>query len=141
MHIGILFAIITATALGFWTFFHKLASPHVNSLFWAIIISLTAVIIGAIFLVPNIKITTLYSDVKGVIFLVLSGVSVITIDYFALKTYWTNIPISIAWPIIMWGSIVIAIILGLCIWEQMTLLKLLGISLIAIGTVILSMIA
>jgi len=141
MHIGIIFAIITATAFGFWTFFHKLATPHVNNLFGAIIVSLTAAVIGLIFLMPNIKSTTLFTDTKGIIFVVLAGVSAIIIDYFALKTYETDLSISIAGPIIMGGSITVAVALGFFIGEPITALKLGGIFLIIAGTVILSTLA
>ena len=44
----ILFAILAAGSFGLWTVFHKLASPYVNQIFGAIIVSLTAVIFGAI---------------------------------------------------------------------------------------------
>ncbi len=139
MYNWIIFAVITATAFWFWTFFHKLASPYINNLLGAVIVSLVAVIIGLIFFLPNMKSALLFTNYKGLIFVILAGICAIFIDYFALKTYWTNLPISIAWPIIMWWSIAVAVILGFFIWEIITIGKLSWIFLIIAWAIILSL--
>jgi uncharacterized membrane protein len=53
MDSGIIFAIMTALVFGLWTVFHQKAAMNINSLFGAIIVSLTAVIIGTIILIPS----------------------------------------------------------------------------------------
>ncbi len=94
MHPGIIFAVVAATAFGVWTVFHAQAASHINNLFGAIIISLTAVILGTIFLLPNLKGATLVTDTKGIIFAVLAGTMALTIDYFVLKAYGSGLTIS-----------------------------------------------
>ena len=59
---GVIFAITAAVAFGIWTVFHEKAAIHINHLFGAIVVSLTAVILGAIILLPKIKTTTLFSN-------------------------------------------------------------------------------
>ena len=87
MEPGIIFAIVAAIAFGAWTIFHKQASGSVNSLFGAIIISLTAGIIGILILAPQFSSTTLFTNYRGIVFAVLAGVCALAIDYFALKAY------------------------------------------------------
>lgn len=138
MQPGIVFAIITAIVFGLWTVFHDQASNHINSLFGAIIVSLTAVIIGAILFLPSFKSVTLYSNPKGIIFAVLAGVCALALDYFALKTYSSGVPVSIAGPIIIGGSIAVASIIGFFIGESVTLLKVVGLTMVIAGSSLLA---
>ena len=141
MEPGIIFAIITAIVFGFWTVFHQFAADKINYLFGAIIVSLTAAILGIMFLLPQIKTTTLYSNPKGLLFAVLAGVCALGIDYFALKTYGSGLSISVAGPIIIGGSIAIAASIGFFMGESITLMKILGLLLVIIGSGILATIA
>lgn len=138
MNLGIIYAITAAFAFGFWTVFHQQAADKIHNLFGAIIISLTAVIIGLVFLLPKIKSTTLYTDPKGILFAVLSGVCALLIDYFALKAYGSKLPISIVGPIIISGSIAIATFVGFFLGESVTTMKVFGLFLIIAGSGILS---
>lgn len=138
MNPGVYFAIICAIVFGLWTVFHQRASTHINNLFGAIIVSLTAVLIGLIFLVPNIKSTVFYTNPKGILFAILAGVCALALDYFALKAYSSGLAISIAGPIIISGSVAVAAIIGFFLGESVTLTKLLGLSLVIIGSAILS---
>lgn len=70
---GIIFAILGAVVFGLWTVFHKQASPYIDQLFGAILVSLTAVILGVILLIPRLKSTTFFTNPKGIIFAVLAG--------------------------------------------------------------------
>lgn len=135
---GIIFAIVTAMALGIWTVFHQQASDKINYLVGAIIVSLTAVVLGLIFLLPKIKITTLYSNPKGILFAVLAGVCALAIDYFALKTYGSGLAVSVAGPIIIGGSVAIAAIIGFFLGESITLIKMLGLLFVIAGSGILA---
>ncbi|MDP3043150.1 MAG: hypothetical protein Q8N21_01995, partial [bacterium] len=107
---GILFAIIAAIFFGVWTVFHQQAANKIDYLVGAIIISLTAVVLGLIFLLPRIKSTTLFFNPKGILFAVLAGVCALAIDFFALKAYGSGLAVSVAGPIIIGGSIAIATI-------------------------------
>jgi len=138
MNPGTIFAIIAAVAFGLWTVFHKQASNNIDYLFGAIIVSLTAVVLGLIFLLPKIKETTLFSSPKGILFAVLAGICALAIDYFALKAYGSGMAISVAGPIIIGGSIAIAAAIGFFLGESITLMKILGLGFVIVGSAILS---
>ncbi|MFH1803224.1 MAG: EamA family transporter [archaeon] len=137
MNPGIIFAIVTAIVFGIWTVFHQKAATHINSLLGAIIVSLTAAILGAIILIPNLKTSLTYST-KGLIFVILTGVCALAVDYFALKAYGSGLQISVAGPIIIGGSIAVAAFIGLFLGESLTLIKVLGLTLVLAGAAILA---
>lgn len=136
---AILFAVLAAIVFGFWTVFHKLASTHINQVFGAIVVSLSAVVLGLLVLIPKLKTTQLVSDSKGVYFLIAAGVCAFLIDYFALTAYSKGLPINIGGPIIIGGSIAVAAIIGFVLGDPVTLQKLLGLALLLVGAVVLSM--
>jgi len=138
MNPGIIFAIIAAIAFGIWTVFHQQAADKINYLVGAIIVSLTAVILGLAFLLPKIKTVTFYTNPKGILFAVLAGVCALAIDYFALKAYGSGLAISVAGPIIIGGSIAIAATIGFFLGESITLMKVLGLLLVIVGSGILA---
>ena len=138
MNPGIIFAIIAAVAFGFWTVFHQQAADKINYLVGAIIVSLTAVIVGLMFLLPNIKTVNLSSNPKGILFVVLAGICALAIDYFALKAYGSGLAISIAGPIIIGGSIAVAVLVGFFLGESITLMKIIGLLFIVIGSGVLA---
>ena len=138
MSIGIIYATISAVAFGIWTVFHQQASDKINSLFGAIIVSFTAVILGSILLFPKIKTVKLYSSPKGILFSVLAGLCALAIDYFALKAYSSNLAISITGPIIIGGSIAVASLIGFFLGESVTFIKLFGLLLVVLGATILA---
>lgn len=141
MHTWVVFALIAASAFGVWTLFHQLASDKINYLFGAILISFTAVIIGLIFLLPNIKTIKLRSNPKWIFFAIIAWVCALAIDYFALKAYSSGADVSIIWPIIMWWSIAIAAFIWFFMWESITSRKILGLVLIIIGSSVLATIS
>ena len=141
MNPGIIFAIIAAIAFGAWTVLHQQAADKINYLFGAIIVSLTAVIVGLIFLLPKIKTTTLFSSPKGILFVVMAGICAFAIDYFALKAYGSGLAISIAGPVIIGGSMAIAVLIGFFLGESITLMKVLGLLFVIIGSGILAAIS
>lgn len=138
MNPGILYSIIAAIVFGFWTIFHQQAADKINYLVGAIIVSLTAVVLGLIFLLPKIKsISPLNS--KGVLFAILAGICALAIDFFALKAYGSKLPISTVGPIIIGGSMAIASTVGfLFLGESLTLLKLIALILIIVGASVLA---
>ena len=91
----ITYAIIAALSFGLWTIFHKFAAPHIDRLLGAILVSLSAVVLGGIIMFfTKIKNASLVSNPKGVIFIVLAGVMALAIDYFALQAYSRGLPLS-----------------------------------------------
>ena len=141
MNQGIIFAILAACAFGFWTVFHQQASSYINQVFGAIIVSLTAVILGLFFLLPGIKSKELYTNPKGIFFLMLAGLCAFAIDYFALKAYGTGLKISVGGPIIIGGSVAIAAIIGLFLGESFSIAKAIGILMVLVGSIVLSLLS
>jgi len=138
MHPGIIFAVVAAIAFGAWTVFHAQAANHIDNLFGAIIISLTAVIVGTIFLLPNLKGTTLVTNSKGIIFAALAGTMALTIDYFVLKAYGSGLAISVTGPIVIGGSIAVAALIGFFLGESVSLAKIMGLVLVIAGASLLA---
>lgn len=138
MSSGIIFATLGAIAFGLWTVFHDKASTLINAVYGAIIVSFTAVIIGLIFLMPQLKVATSTANPKGILFAVLAGLCAFGIDYFALKTYGSGLPVTIGAPIIIGGSIAVASIIGFFLGESITFPKVIGLVLVIVGSVILS---
>ena len=138
MNQGVIYAIIAAIAFEFWIVFHQQASDKINYLFGAIIISLTAVIIGLIILLPQLKTTTLFSNWRGIMFVVFAGICALIIDYFALKSYGSGLAVSIAGPITIGGSIAIAATIGFILGESITFLKVIGLLFVILGSGILA---
>ncbi len=136
----IIFAILAAISFGLWTILHQLASPYVNQVFGAIIVSLTAVIFGSVVLFAKFKKIELFTDTKGIYLLILAGISAFFIDFLALQAYSNGLSISVGGPIIIGGSIAIAVIAGFFLGDTITALKILGLGLIIAGTIILGVI-
>ena len=134
----LVFAILAATSFGLWTVFHKLASPHINQIFGAIIVSLTAVIFGGIVFLFNMKGIQLFSDSKGIIYIILAGIAAFFIDFLALQAYSKGLSLTIGGPIIIGGSMAVAVAIGFLLGEPITALKILGIALIVIGGIFLA---
>ena len=132
------FAILAATSFGLWTVFHKLASPYINQVFGAILVSLTAVIFGGVVFFFNMKGAQLFSNPKGIFFIILAGIAAFFIDFLALQAYSKGLSLTIGGPIIIGGSMAVAIAIGFLLGEPITALKVLGIALIVIGGIVLA---
>lgn len=135
---AVAFAVLVAGAFGLWTVFHKLASPHINQVFGAIVVSFTAVVAGLIVLLPRLKTTSLVQDQKGVYFLVLAGIMAFGIDYFALQGYSKGLTVTVGGPIIIGGSIAVAALIGFLLGDSITISKIVGLVLLIAGATILS---
>lgn len=134
----VIFAILAAASFGLWTVFHKLASPYINQIFGAILVSLTAVIFGGIIFLFNMKGIQLFTDVKGIIFIILAGIAAFFIDFLALQAYSKGLPLTIGGPIVIGGSMAVAVTIGFLLGEPLTALKILGIMLIILGGIVLA---
>lgn len=138
MQIGLTFAILGAIAFGLWTVFHQQASAHINNLLASILVSLTAVIVGLLFFIPQMGATKIQMESKGLIFAILGGICALGIDYFALRAYGSGLPISVAGPIIIGGSIAVATVIGFFLGESLTIAKIAALILVILGSTILS---
>lgn len=137
----ILFAILAAGSFGLWTIFHKLASPYVNQIFGAIIVSLTAVIFGTVVFLFRGRGVQLFTNPKGILFIVLAGIAAFFIDFLALQAYSRGLSLTIGGPIIIGGSMAVAVLIGFMLGEPITLMKILGIALIVAGGAVLAAIS
>lgn len=138
MNEGFVFAIIAALAFGVWTLAHQQASLHLNSLFGAIIISLTAVLLGSILLFPQLNLVSLYSNPRGILFAMIAGACALAIDFFALKAYASGTQVSVIGPLIIAGGVAVASLIGFFLGESFTWIKLAGIVLVIVGSGILA---
>ena len=131
-------AILAAVSFGLWTVFHKLAAPHINQIFGAIIVSAVAVIVGFVILIPRFKSIELVQDWRGIVFVILAGITAFFIDFLALSAYGKGLPVSIGGPIIIGGSMVLATIVGFFLGESVSVLKIVALILIIGGSTILA---
>jgi len=132
------FAIFAALAFGVWTVFHKIAAPHINQVFGAIVVSFTAVIFGLAILISQLKGVQLITNPKGLFFLIFAGIAAFFIDFFALQAYSRGLQITVGGPIIIGGSIAVAAIIGFAFGEQISALKLFALFLILVGSGLLA---
>ena len=122
----IIFAILAALSFGLWTVFHKLASPYINQVLGAILVSFVAVIIGSLWFIPQAKHVQLFTNPKGVIFLICAGVLAFFIDFFTLQAYSKGLTVTIGGPIIIGGSVAIATVIGFFMGDAVTVMKIFG---------------
>ena len=134
-------AILAAFSFGLWTVFHKLASSYVNQIFGAILVSFTAVIFGALVFLTQTKGVKLFTDPRGIIFIILAGICAFFIDFLALQAYSKGLPLTIGGPIIIGGSMAIAVAIGFIMGEPLNFAKIAGIMFIIVGGAILAIYA
>lgn len=134
----LVFAILGAVSFGLWTVFHKLASPYINQVFGAIIVSAAAVAAGLVVLVPRLKQTELFTDYRGILFLIFAGILAFFIDFFALKAYSGGLSITTGGPIIIGGSIAVASIIGILLGDPIPLLKIIALVFLLFGAGLLA---
>lgn len=135
----VLFAVLAALVFGLWTVFHELAAPHINQVFGAVLVSLSAVVAGSIVLIPQLKGMQLVSDPKGIYFVILAGICAFLIDFLTLSAYAKGLSVNIGGPIIIGGSIAVAGAIGFLMGDPVTVPKILGLVLVMAGAIILSM--
>jgi len=136
----VVFAILGAVSFGMWTVFHKLASPYINQVFGAIIVSAAAVVVGLIVLLPRLKQTELFTDYRGILFVILAGILAFFIDFFALKAYYGGLPITTGGPIIIGGSIAVASLIGIFLGDPLSPLKVIALLLLTAGATLLAIV-
>jgi drug/metabolite transporter (DMT)-like permease len=113
--------VIAAIAVGFYSYFQRLASPNVNQLFGALVVSAVA---------P-------FTNPVGMWFLLGAGAAAFSIDYFTLQAYSRGLPISVGAPAGIAGGVATAVVIGLLLGEQLSFAKLAGIVLVVTGGIVL----
>jgi drug/metabolite transporter (DMT)-like permease len=132
---AVFYAVIAAIAAGFYSYFQRLASPNVNQLFGALVVSAAALTIAALFL--QLGKIRLFTNPVGMWFLLGAGAAAFSIDYFTLHAYSRGLPISVGAPIGIAGGVATAVVIGLLLGEQLSFAKLAGIVLVVIGGIVL----
>lgn len=136
----IVYVVLATISEGLWAVFHKLAAPHITQVFGAIVISLTAVVFGGFFFLVNYKNIQLFTDVKGIVFVVLAGIAAFGIDFFILQAFSRGMALTVGGPIIIVGSTFMIVVIGFMLGESISFLKIFCISLMLIGAAILSVV-
>jgi uncharacterized membrane protein len=70
---AVFYAVIAAIAAGFYSYFQRLASPNVNQLFGALVVSAAALTIAALLLVFQLGKIRLFTNPVGMWFLLGAG--------------------------------------------------------------------
>jgi len=78
---------------------------------------------------------------KGLLFLALLGVAAFCTDYFALRMFASDFPLSVGGPILIGGSVALASIIGFFLGETITIQAVAGVVLVTIGAALLSTVA
>jgi uncharacterized membrane protein len=134
---AVFYAVIAAIAAGLYSYFQRLASPSVNQLFGALVVSAAALTIAALLLAFQLGKIRLLTNPTGLWFLLGAGAAAFSVDYFTLQAYSKGLPISVGAPIGIAAGVATAVVIGLLVGEQLSLAKLAGIVLVIVGGVIL----
>jgi len=117
----IIYAILAGVAMWAWWFFHDKSVSFINPIIWATFVSFIAMVIWIIIIYFNkdIDLQTIKNiNYKWLFFIILVGFSAFLVDFLTLKTFSTQINISIWFPIIIIISIITSIILWIIFsWE------------------------
>jgi uncharacterized membrane protein len=134
---AVFYAVIAAIAAGLYSYFQRVASPNVNQLFGALIISAAALAIAALLLAFQLGKMRLLTNPTGLWFLLGAGAAAFSVDYFTLQAYSKGLPISVGAPIGIAGGVATVVVIGLLVGEQLSLAKLAGLVLVIVGGIVL----
>lgn len=138
MDFGLFLIILAGISIGTYSFFQKKASakisPPLANFFIAISTLITSLL--TIFLWQKGKQKFLLTK-EGIIFAVLIGIFATGIDLFAIWGYSKGVSLSVGGPLITATGIVLTLIYGLISGEPLTFYKILAVSLILIGAMML----
>ncbi|OGG73017.1 hypothetical protein A3A38_00910 [Candidatus Kaiserbacteria bacterium RIFCSPLOWO2_01_FULL_53_17] len=138
MRSGLFFAIFGAVSSALWVTFHFEAARKVSPVLGASIVSIVAVVIGLLILAYKGNVDVFGVSRKGIMFLVLVGIAAFASDYFALRTFASDLPLSIGGPIFVGGGVALAALIGLVLGEALTWQVALGIILVASGSALIA---
>lgn len=138
---GVSFVLVAAVAGGLWSVLMSRASREVSPLLGPVVAEFTGVLVGLTLIAGQVRQTTLEYSTRGIVLLLLAGGCVFSVDYFNLRAYGAELPVSVGAPIFLGGTIVIASLAGLALGEGVSGRKLLGIGLVLAGVLLLGGIA
>ena len=138
MSAGVVLAVLVAVSAALYAVFARSAAQRVDSLFGAIVISSTALIIEIVLLLPRLGHVRLYTQSRGIAFAMLAGLCAIGIDYLSLRAYGSGLRVSVGAPIIVGGSIALATAAGVALGEPIDLVKAGGVTLVLAGAIVLA---
>ncbi|MFH1253073.1 MAG: EamA family transporter [Candidatus Uhrbacteria bacterium] len=136
----IFLALITAVFYGVYNVFIKISSGHINQIVGAVVLQITAALVGGVILVI-LKITNSPLEIspKGVWFAVAAGIFVGLAEITSFFVFSKGVPASVGIPIIIGGSVLVGAILGLSVLkETLNPIHYLAIVLIVVGVIFLS---
>lgn len=137
MRAALIFAFLGAVTQAFWTLFHDAASTRVQPLFGAMIVAAVAFIVSVIALTIQRTPINYHVSAKGIALLVFVGIAAFATDYFALKTFSTNLPLHIGGPIFIGGGAALAAVFGFVLGEAITWQAVTGVLLVMGGALLL----
>lgn len=141
MDYRLIFAIFAAVFLGLYNLFIKVSAGHIHQIAGAVILQVVAFVIGASALFYlKVNQTSISVSSKGIIFAVLSGISVGIAEILSFYLFSKGTEASKGIPFIIGGSVIVATLVGIFfLKESVTPYKVIAISLIAAGTVLLAL--
>ena len=141
MSTGFVYILIAGVGSALWSLFVSRASTQVHPVVGTGLIELTGALLAfGVILIQRIDVPRGITP-RGAGFLVLAGLSIFVLDYFAIRAYEQGLEISVGAPALAGGSVLLATVIGLALGEQVSLTKILGVILVVIGVVLLSRVA
>lgn len=132
------FILIAATAAGVWSVLMSRASKLVHPIVGVGVVEGSALVVVLVLLVrQRVDLASALTPL-GTALLVLSGLCVLSVDYFSLRAYEMGMELSIGAPTIAAGAILVPVVVGLILGEGLSALKLVGVGLIGAGVLLLT---
>lgn len=135
---SLLYVLIASGAAGLWSVTLSRASKHVHPVVGTGVVEGTALILVLILVLRNRVDLASALTPLGAGLLVICGLCVFSIDYFSLRAYEMGMQVSVGAPMISAGAILIPTAVGVALGEGITIQKVLGISLIGAGVILLA---
>lgn len=135
---SLLFILIAATAAGVWSVLMSRASKLVHPIIGVGMIEGSALILVLVLLLRHRVDFSSSVTPLGAGLLVLCGLCVFSVDYFSLRAYEMGMSMSVGAPTIAAGAILIPALVGIALGEGVSVPKLLGVSLIGAGVLLLA---
>ncbi len=140
---GVILALLASFLFGIWNVTNQLASKHINQVLGAILISVSATIVGSIvlFCLHLYYKESIQIEAKGVLWAMATGVLAFFIDFSTMKGYNSGVSISTLAPILVGGSVFFSSIIGFAMGDSFSPVKILSLSLIFIGVITLAIVS
>lgn len=135
---SLVYILIAAGAAGMWSVLLSRASKLVHPIVGTGLIEGSALVLVVILILrQRVDLGTALTPL-GAFLLVLCGLCVFSVDYFSLRAYEMGMEVSVGAPTIAAGAIFVPTAVGMALGEGVSAPKVLGISLIAVGVLLLA---